>query len=588
MLVLLWLWSVIKGVLNSLARLLFLAAVAVLVVVVIRTAQGDGLPRNMVLTLDLRSSIEDKSAPSLFELTASKLSIMDIVFGLDSAGRDERVKGAFMRVGTGDLSVAQAQELRDALIRFKSTGKFVVVHAQSFYSGGMGDYELAAIADQIWMQPVGAFFPAGTAGGTLFLKGFFDKIEVIQQFVQRYEYKNAADTFMQTDFTPAHREATTRVLQSWYDSALETIATDRQLTREALVATLEESPSSAEFVRDRGLITAIGYDDDAANAARVRAGEGANMTPFTQYMRSAPTGPRGRPVFALVHAVGEIAEGKERAGLGDALGVAGDSFAEGIRNATRDPDVRAIVVRVDSPGGSAIASDQILDALKKARAAGKPVVVSMGSLAASGGYYIALAADRIVAQPGTLTGSIGVVWGKFAVGRSLETIAGIRGGEIGIGKNALFLSGLQPWTADQMAEVNTQADLVYEDFTRKVAEGRKMPLARVQELARGRVWTGADARERGLVDELGGFWTAVDSAKRLAGIAEGQNVAFRDYPRGEGLLRRAVGFFENSSMAMTALRDISTIFSSDMAQTLLGSVRAGDGNAQFRAVDLPR
>src|SRR5262249_28034089 len=161
-------------------------------------------------------------------------------------------------------------------------------------------------------------------------------------------------------------------------------------------------------------------------------------------------------------------------------------------------------------------SDQILDALKKARAAGKPVVVSMGSLAASGGYYVSLAADRVVAQPGTLTGSIGVLWGKVAVGKSLE-MGGLEARGLGVGKNALFLSGITPWNNEQLGQVNRQADLVYADFTLKVSEGRKLPLSRVLEIARGRVWTGADAKERGLVDELGGFWTAVDDAKKLGG-----------------------------------------------------------------------
>lgn len=588
--VLMWLWSLIKSVLNAFARIVVVAIVVIAILATIRLSAGDGLPNNMVLSLDLRTSMEDKSAPSLLELTASKLSIMDTVFGLDAASRDPRVKGVYLRLGTGDLSVAQAQELRDALRRFKAADKFVISHAQSFYSGGLGDYELAAISDQIWMQPVGAFFAAGASGGTLFLKGLFDKIQAVPQFVQRYEYKNAADTFMQTDYTPAHREATTRVLQSWYDSALVTIAADRQMTREALVATLEESPSSAEFVRERGLITAIGYDDEAENAARGRAGAGARITEFTQYLNKAPTRPRNNgPVFALVHAAGEIVEGEDKETLtGGVTGVAGDTFAQAVRAATRDRDVRAIVVRVDSPGGSAIASDQILDALKKARAAGKPVVVSMGSVAASGGYYISLAADKIIAEPGTLTGSIGVVWGKFAIGKTLESLAGVRGGEIGIGKNALFLSGMQPWTEDQMAEVNAQADLVYEDFTRKVAEGRKLPLERVQEIARGRVWTGADARERGLVDELGGFWTAVDSAKVIAEIDPETRVRFRDYPRRENLFQRVADIFESSAAAMATLQSLNTLVSSDVVQSLLSGIRAGEGGAQLRALDLPQ
>ncbi|MCH8859130.1 MAG: S49 family peptidase [Proteobacteria bacterium] len=244
-------------------------------------------------------------------------------------------------------------------------------------------------------------------------------------------------------------------------------------------------------------------------------------------------------------------------------------------------------MRVDSPGGSAIASDQILDALKKAREAGKPVVVSMGTVAASGGYYISLAANRIFAHPGTLTGSIGVVWGKIAVGDSLALL-GLRGAELSVGRNALFLSGLTPWDADQMAEVEAQADAIYEDFTRKVAEGRNMPLPEVLEIARGRVWTGADAQVRGLVDELGGFWAAVDHAKELAGIDPDVQVVFREFPRRRNLFGRLSDLLNISAGALAALHGLNTLLGSPPVQAVVDAMQATQGaGAQFRALGLP-
>src|SRR5262249_2183183 len=266
----------------------------------------------------------------------------------------------------------------------------------------------------------------------------------------------------------------------------------------------------------------------------------------------------------------------------------GDDFAKAIRDAAEDSSVRAILLRVDSPGGSAIASDQILDAVKKARAKGKPVVVSMGSVAASGGYYISLGADRIVAEPGTLTGSIGVLWGKFAVGKTLEKV-GLEARELGVGKNALFLSGIAPWDQNQMAKVNEQADIVYADFTSKVAEGRKLPIERVREIARGRVWTGADAKERGLVDELGGFWLAVDDVKKLAGIDPGTRVRFKSYPSPQGLFDRVSRVLDTSSASMKALQGLNAVLGSESIRSLFSALRAmPDGKIQLTATGLPQ
>jgi protease-4 len=515
---------------------------------------------------------------------------MDVVMALDRASRDARVKGVFLRVGSGDLAPAKAEELRDALKLFQKSGKFVIAHSQSFYSGGLGDYEVAAAADQLWMQPVSSFFSSGEANTTLFYKGLFDKVHAAPQFVQRYEYKNAANVFTETDFTPAHREATERVLQSWFDSATAEAASDRKLEKGELAGVIDAAPLTSDEVKAKGLITDIGYDEDARDAARKKAGAGAAITRFERYVQATKArGPAiGAPTIALVHAAGEIVEGGDDNPLSaSSTSVAGDTFSKAIRDAAADRSVKAILLRVDSPGGSAIASDQILDALKKAHAAGKPIVVSMGSLAASGGYYIALAADRVVAEPGTLTGSIGVLWGKVAAGKSLEMV-GLEARELGIGKNALFLSSMTPWNNDQLAAVNKQADLVYADFTLKVSEGRKLPLARVLEIARGRVWTGADAKERGLVDELGGFWTAVDDVKKLSGIAPDVRVAFKNYPAQQGLFGTVSRFLDDSSASLKALEGLNTLMRSAPVRALMTAISsAPDGKAQLLAVGLP-
>jgi len=588
--VLSWLWSILKSVLNSIAKTAVVGLVLVGILVGIGSFAGDGLPASMVLELDLRNAISDKATPGILDLARPNLSIVDVALTLEAAARDPRVKGVFTRAGSGDISIPKAEELRDALKRFKNSGKFVIAHSQSFYSSALGDYEVAAVSDEVWMQPVSTFFSAGAGTTTLFFKGLFDKLDAVPQFVQRYEYKNAANVFTEQDFTPAHREATMRLLQSWYDSATTEVSADRGLDKAVLTGILDSSPLQVEEVRARGLITDIGYDEDARDAARRRAGSGASMVRFQRYMQAVRNqrAPRGAPVIALVHAAGEIVEGGDDDPLSQSSdSIAGDVFARAIRAAGNDATVKAILLRVDSPGGSAIASDQILAAVKKAQSAGKPVVVSMGSVAASGGYYIAASADRIIAEPGTITGSIGVLWGKVAVGKTAEKV-GVEARELGIGRNALFLSGITPWDEAQLAKVNEQADAVYADFTGKVAEGRKLPLERVQEIARGRVWSGADAKERGLVDELGGFWTALDNAKMLAGIDTETRVALKDFPERQGLFGTLSRFLDNSSASIKALQGLNALLESPPVKILTEAVESmPDGRVQLTATGLP-
>lgn len=588
--VLLWLWSIVKSVLNAFAKVLVFALILIGVFALIGLFAGDRAPANIVLELDLRKPISDKSPPDFLEFARPSLSVVDIALTLDAAARDSRVKGVFARVGTGGISISKAEELRDALRRFKESGKFVIAHSQSFYSSGLGDYEAAASADEIWMQPVSTFFSSGTQSTAIFLKGLFDKIDAVPQFVQRYEYKNAANMFTEEDFTPAHREATLRLLQSWYDSAVAEVAADRKLDRAAVVSAFESAPVQVDAVRERGLITDIGYDEDARDSARRRAGEDAEFVRFERYMQMARRrAPSGAPVVAFVHAVGEIVEGGDDDSpfVENADIIEGDTFSRAIRDAAEDSDVKAILLRVDSPGGSAIASDQILAAVKKAQAAGKPVVVSMASVAASGGYYIAASANRIIAEPGTITGSIGVLWGKVTVGQTAENI-GVNARELGVGNNALFLSGVTPWDEDQLAKANAQADAVYADFTAKVAEGRKMPLARVEEVARGRVWSGADAKERGLVDELGGFWAAVDATKMLIGVDAGTRIQLRNYPERQGFWERVSRFVDNSSATMRAMEGLNAVLSSPPVKLMVEAMNSTSSRGvQFKATGLP-
>jgi protease-4 len=586
-----WLRSIAVGTLNGIVRFAFLLLLLFLALFLIGLAEGDGLPGKMVLAIDLRQPIAD-SLPQNFTFGTKPLSVMDVILALDAAGHDDRVKGVVVRVGAANMSIAQAEELGTAFKRFRKSGKFVIAHAQGFEAPGLGDYLTASSADEIWMQPKSPFSAAGEGGGEIFLRGLLDKIQAEPQIAKRADYKSAADTLMEKNMSPADREQITALLQSWYDNATKGAAEGRNLSPKALAAVFDASPQFTDDVKKAGLIDKIGFDDDAMQAALNKAGAGAKPVPMPEYIHADEdlneVGDGSR--IALIEGAGEIVEGSTGgSGLfGNEQVMAGDDIARAIREAAKDKTVKAIVLRVDTPGGSVTASDQILDAVKKAQAKGIPVVVSMGPVAASGGYYISTSADRIVAEPGTITGSIGVLTGKISFGKSVGLL-GIGTDEVGIGKNALMDSAIQPYTPEQWASLNAQADAIYADFKQKVAAGRKLPLDQVQEIARGRVWSGSDANTRKLVDDLGGFWTAVDDAKQLAKLGPNDEVVFKRFPRQKSFFQELGETFGGNSATMRAAKGWVTLMNSPPARAVVSaSQELPRGGVEMRAVNLPQ
>jgi protease-4 len=383
---------------------------------------------------------------------------------------------------------------------------------------------------------------------------------------------------------------TTAFLQSWYDSAINEESSERKLLPAQIKAAFEASPQFAQDVKKAGLIDQLGYDDEARAAAISRAGSGAKAVGFRKYIHDTEESSEFSPSasIALIEASGEIVDGTAHASpFSTESGIAGDDLSNAIRAATRDKQIKAILLRVDSPGGSVSASDQILDAVKKAEAAGKPVVVSMGMLAASGGYYISTSATRIVAEPATLTGSIGVLTGKVSFGKSTQML-GVTIDDIGVGKNALFDSVVTPFTPDQWADLNHQADAIYADFMAKVAAGRKIPFAQVQNIAKGRVWTGADAKPIGLVDQLGNFWTAVDDVKKLTGMSANQHVKFKLFPQKKGFFSTMDDAFGGTATGVRALEGLAALENAPVAHAMIDAVTtAPRGDVQMRATNLP-
>jgi protease-4 len=480
-----------------------------------------------VLVLDLRGGLSDQESAGPFALiTGRSNSVIGIEQTLRAAERDDKVRGLLVRLPEGSMTPAAADELRLAIRRFRAAGKPVLAHSQGLYADGtvVSTYELGSSTGDLWMQPGSTFQVTGLARDDMFFKSFFDKYGLKPDFQQRYQYKTAVNSYLYSDYTPAHRESELSWMGSVFTTAVDDAAVDRGRPVAQTMATIIAGPYLAEDARAKGLVDHIGEVREAEDAILAKAGQGARLVRFDDYAAHAPSAgadPGGSAAIGVISAEGDIMTGTgpgTPSPLGGGQTIRSDDVAKAFYDAIDDHDIKAIVFRVSSPGGSDTASEQILAAVRAARAAGKPVVVSMGTYGASGGYWISSEASEIVAEPTTLTGSIGVFGGKIAYGEALSRFGiDIRGLSTG-GDFASSSSPAQPMTAAQSAVVSAWLDRIYSGFVARVAQGRRLPAARVEEIAKGRVWTGAQAKDLGLVDHLGGFYDAVDRAKALAGI----------------------------------------------------------------------
>lgn len=511
------------GVFAGLA--IFLVGVPfVLVMLAVGAAGPAPVPAKSVLELDLRDQLTDQAPQSpLAGFGRNTVAVMTIVETLHRAESDGHIKGLLVRLPEGGIEPGMADEIRQAVKRFRAAGKPVIAHSQGLYPAGVttSTYMVGAASGDFWMQPGASLQATGLTSEDIFLKRFFDKYGVTPQYEQRREYKNAVNTFLYSDYTPAHREATLSWMTSVYDANLAAAAADRRMEPAALRQTLEAGPYLAEDAVRVKLVDRTGQVREAVQTLLDRAGADSELVDFHDYARGRRDRTRrGQPTIAVIEAEGPILTGRDEGAspFTSTAAIYSDDIAEAIQRATRADAVKAIVLRVNSPGGSDTASEQILDAIRAAKAKGKPVVVSMSTYAASGGYWIASEASAIVAQPTTLTGSIGVYGGKFAVGEALARFGvDLRETAVGGDYAGAFSLG-RPFSADQRAAFAGWMDRIYENFIARVAQGRKLPVERVREIAKGRVWTGAQAKQLGLVDEVGGFYDAVAKAKALAGL----------------------------------------------------------------------
>jgi protease-4 len=491
-------------------------------------ARGGGEPRiadGSLLVIELSGGYVDGSVPFLSRLRGERVQpLLALTSELRKAARDERLHGVVFRVRSLDLGWAQAEEIRQAILGLAERGRktFAVLEVEGF---GNAPYYVASAAEHVVATPGGNAPFLGLAAEYLFLGGLFEKLGVEVEYERVGEYKSAVESYAETKMSDANREQTNALLDSIDTHFVASIAAARKRSEEQVRLAIDSAPSAPEELVEHGLVDEVATFDAAVEAL----GE-HELVEADVYARVTPEGVGFQPAatFAIVHGVGPVLVGEGSFSGGQPV-MASDTVAEAIRDAAGDAKVKAIVLRIDSPGGSPLASDLIWQAIRDAQGRGKPVVASLSDVAASGGYYVASAADAIVSQPQTLTGSIGVFVIRPVLAGLFEKL-GVSVEPLTRGARADLLLSTVPMSAETRAVLRQDVENTYQRFLARVAEGRGLETSAVDQVGRGRVWTGAQAQEVGLVDRLGGVSEAVLAAKEKVGLAADADVLLVQYP----------------------------------------------------------
>ncbi len=528
------------------------------------------IPDKAVLDIDFSRGVveyipDDPVAQYMME---KSYTLRRLVEAIETAAGDARVAGLVGRMGSTRLGPAHIQEIRDAVLAFRNSGKKTVAFADTFgeFGPGNGAYYLASAFEKIYIQPSGDIGLTGLMFETPFYSGTLKKLDMEPRLDHRKEYKNAMNAFTEDHYTEPHKEALSAVMTSLYDQIVRGIAAGRNIPEEEVRALVDRGPLPGAAAATAGLADATMYADQVRDKMKDEIGDDAEFMDIAAYLaRTGPVHDEGKTI-AVIHGAGGVRRGARAYNpvTGDLI-MGSESVSRAFEDAIADEDVEAIIFRVDSPGGSYVASDTIWREVVRAKEEGKPVVVSMGNVAGSGGYFVAMPADKIVAQPGTITGSIGVLAGKVLVAGFWEKL-GVSWDEIHAGDNADMWTMNKDYTPEQWEKLQKMLDRIYDDFTTKAAEGRGMELDALLKVAKGRIWTGEDAKTLGLVDELGGFDKALALAKEAARIGADDPVRLKPFPRGktmlERVLRKALGGAREDAASRTwaaALKDIQPV-----------------------------
>jgi protease-4 len=533
-----------KLIVRFLAILGALWLISLVIVLIFVIGSKGKVPSRTILEANLEQPLAEDipETPSAKLMLTDRHTLRDVVDAIDRGANDDRVVGMVANIGAAPMGLAQVQEIREAVERFRAHKKFAVAYSETFgeFGPGNGAYYLATAFDQIYLQPSGDIGLTGILIESPFVKGTLAKLGMSFHGDHRYEYKNALNTLTETKYTEPHKEALTVLMNSLFSQVKEGICQARQIPLEKFQSVVDAGPYLGKEAVDAKLVDGVAYRDEVYDRVKKKGGEGAELLYLEKYLDRA-----GRPYqhgknIALVFGVGGVTRGRsDYDPVQGSQNMGSETVAGAIRAAAADKDVKAILFRVDSPGGSYVASDTIWREVVQARKAGKPVIVSMGNVAGSGGYFVAMAADKIVAQPGTITASIGVLGGKMLTSGLWDKV-GLSWDEVHQGNNATMFTGTHDYTPAEWARFQAWLDRVYVDFTGKVADGRKLPKEKVLAIAKGRIWSGQDAKNLGLIDELGGYDTALKLAKKAARIPDGDEVKIVVYPKPKTLFQTLI------------------------------------------------
>ena len=480
----------------------------------------------------------------------------DLLLELRKATVDTRLQGVIVKVAPIDMDFAQVQELRAALQGLKAAGKRVVAWVSGEGDSGNHEYYLASVADRVYFTENTILPLLGLRATAIFLGGVWEKIDIDMQVEQMKEYKTFGDFLGRKSMSEAHREMTNSLLDSLHEQLLTDIAGARGLPTTLVRAFIDAPTLTSQDYLTAGLIDGIVSFDQLVEEVVVTPERLVSLETY-RGVKAASVGLVGGPKIAVIYGVGAVQSGESDWGVtGEAMGA--NTIIKAFKEAVDDDDIRAIVFRIDSPGGSALASDLIWQAVSQAKKT-KPVVVSMAGVAASGGYYIASSATKIVAQPATLTGSIGIVFSLPNIQGLLDKL-GISTETLERGQFARLFDPSKGWSAEERQQVQRLLATLYRTFTRRVAEGRGLNVDEVDRIGRGRVWTGAQAKELGLVDQLGGLDTALRVAREEAGIPADMGLRLVFYPSPkhllETLLERLTGQVQMATLLPSPLREL--------------------------------
>lgn len=491
---------------------------------------------NSVFTLELKGTVQERYQPSpvdqFFEDQISTYGLEDILNSIQKAKENEQIKGIYLHTGALACSTASLQAIHRALTDFKQSGKFLIAYADMYTQGG---YYLASVADKVIVNPVGSLSWHGLASETMFLKDFLAKIGVKMQIFRVGTYKSAVEPMTNTEMSPANREQTQAFLESTWKSIVSDVAVSRKISVDSLNLLADQNMDlrpAEDYVRC-GLADTLMYKDEVLSYLKSLAGlteednlHTLNLDEMTRVKAITPKS-KTRDIVAVYYAYGEIDNGTSYD-----EGINSEKVAKDLRDLRKDKNVKAVVLRVNSPGGSAYGSEQIWREVSLLKAE-KPVVVSMGDYAASGGYYISCAANKIVAEPTTLTGSIGIFGMMPDASELLTNKLGLHFDGVKTHKMADMGSMSRPFNAEESALMQQMVNQGYALFTKRCAEGRNIPLEELCKIAEGRVWTGSMAKELKLVDELGGLDTAIQLAAELGKV---KDYNLKSYPAKQDFL----------------------------------------------------